>query len=167
MTVHEILLRQSWQDVKQAILKLYPRQRRNLKHRRGYCAVFRKVQNIQPADTGYLLRIEDISDEENSLYYDVYYLNGIDHNDHYSLAGDVWANIMGLTVSESLVQQFGEPAIVVHCLYEMTFYGFTEEKIRRDALISEKEGHRFITRLHNKHIYSGKRFHKRWDPFKK
>ena len=162
MTVHEILLRQTWSDVKQAFLKLYPHHPGNIKHRKGYSRVFKKVQTLKPIIKEAELVIKDVSSEENPNYFDVYELEKTADGtlQDYSLMGGGWAEIMGITVSESLVQQFGEPAIVAHCLYEMTWCGFTEEKIRRYALISRKELLRSRIKLHDKHIYSGKRFSK-------
>lgn len=162
MIVHEILLRRTWPDVKQAFFKLYPHHPGNIKHRKGYSAVFKKAKTLAPIVAEAALMIKDVSNEEYPNHFDVYQLIKLDDGTlkDYSLMGDSWAAIMGLTVSDNLVQQFGESAIVAHCFYEMTFYGFTEEKIRRDALTSRKERLRSRIKLHDKHIYSGKRFSK-------
>ncbi len=35
-----------------------------------------------------------------------------------------------MTISEDTLRQFSELEIISHCLYEMTFFGFSERKIQ-------------------------------------
>jgi len=40
-----------------------------------------------------------------------------------------WEEWLAITVPQSLIDQMTETEVVAHCVWEITFYGFTQEKI--------------------------------------
>jgi hypothetical protein len=47
-----------------------------------------------------------------------------------SLSFTPWKEWLGMKLSQSTVDNYSDKEIVSHCLWEMTYYGFTEEKIK-------------------------------------
>jgi len=42
-----------------------------------------------------------------------------------------WRQWLGMEISKESLQEFSEQEIIVHCLYEMTFEGFSEDAIEK------------------------------------
>lgn len=73
-------------------------------------------------------------------------------SEHYSLLYVPWPELIGLKVPDLRNSRYGAAGIVAHCLYEMTFDGYSEKKVdwvRWKAAkdhISRKRHHRILKR---------------------
>lgn len=130
MILKEIFERAQWPEVAIAFVSSYPNQRKTL---RGYEDVFELLQKKTPIASDCQLVIESVEDDsESGQYY--YHLFGKKEGDdkNWSLMFCPWSEWVGMEVSEVTLSELSDAQIVAHCLFEMTFFGFTEEGIESE-----------------------------------
>ena len=144
MKLKEIISQSDWQDVAIAIVTEHPCQRKNLK---GFRIVFETLELMEPTESEYQIRIDrapDVLDPEDTFPEEVGIKEGVD--ERWALSFCPWREWLGMEVCQETLERFSPSQIVANCLHEMTFFGFTEEKIKghRDELdnrIKEAEEH--------------------------
>jgi hypothetical protein len=85
----------------------------------------------QAAEGDYELHIErtepaSLSDEP--VYWDVWCTKAGD-SEHYGFDLSPWEEWLAVRVPAALEAAIPAPEIVAHCIWEMTFYGFTQERV--------------------------------------
>ena len=144
MTLNEIISQVDWTEVAIAIVSERPYQRPVLE---GFRKVFESLMTMEPAESEYQIRIDrspDVLDPEDTYPEVVGTKEGVD--ERWALSFCPWAEWLGMEVCAETMEAFTSSQIVANCLHEMTFFGFTEEKIKghRDELddrIREAEEH--------------------------
>jgi hypothetical protein len=133
MILQQVYRATTWQDVKKELLKFY---------RVGigedlddYKKVYEFVCRCEPAknEDQTIIKIDIIKENEEGVikeYYDVYGQKPFD-NDTYALELSLFSEWAGFEIDRDLIKQFSLAEIVVHILWEMTFYGFDEEIIAK------------------------------------
>ncbi len=129
MILKEIFERAQWPEVAIAIVSSYPNQRKSL---RGYEDVFELLQKRTPIASDCQLVIESVEDdsEPGQSYYHLFGKKEGDEK-NWSLMFCPWSEWMGMEVSEVTLSELSDAQIVAHCLFEMTFFGFSEERMER------------------------------------
>lgn len=144
MTLKEIISQAEWPKVAIVIVTNHPCQRKNLE---GYKAVFETLLLMDAARTDYMIVVERTPDmlDPHYRYPDVY---GVKDGDDkkWSLVFTPWAEWLGMEVCGESMMDFSVDQITAYCLHEMTFFGFTEEKVNHqkqelDDSIEEMEEH--------------------------
>ena len=131
MLLIDLIKTNNWFNVSNTLLSLFPSENKNCK---GYEKIFRSLLLLEVKHSNMLLVIENI--EEDSLednFSDVYGLlyDPVEQMQiKYSIELTPWCEWLGITISEDTLRQFSELEIISHCLYEMTFFGFSERKIQ-------------------------------------
>ena len=144
MKLKEIISQVDWTEVAIAIVSERPYQRPVLKRFRK---VFESLMLMEPAESEYQIRIDrspDVLDPEDTYPEVVGTKEGVD--ERWALSFCPWAEWLGMEVCTETMGAFSSSQIVANCLHEMTFFGFTEGKIKghRDELddrIREAEEH--------------------------
>ena len=144
MTLNEIISQVDWNEVAVAIVSERPYQRPVLE---GFKKVFESLLLMEPAGSEYRIRIDrtpDVLDPEDTYPEVVGIKEGVD--ERWALSFCPWTEWLGMEVCQATLEAFSVSQIVANCLHEMTFFGFTEEKIKghRDELddrIREAEEH--------------------------
>ena len=144
MTLNEIISQVDWNEVAIAIVSERPYQRPVLE---GFRKVFESLMTMEPAESEYRIRIDrtpDVLDPEDTFPEVVGIKEGVD--ERWALSFCPWAEWLGMEVCQATLEAFSLSQIVANCLHEMTFFGFTEEKIKgqRDELddrVKEAEEH--------------------------
>lgn len=98
----------------------------------GLIEVFDGLGGVQPAPSDMMLVVRRVADErDGEVYHEVYGINQAVPGDeaHYGLGFMAWAKWLGSPVCRETLDSYLAAEIVLHCLYDMTFYGFTEEDI--------------------------------------
>ncbi|MBI4824937.1 MAG: hypothetical protein HY807_00745 [Nitrospirae bacterium] len=119
----------TFKDVNEALLKLYPDQRKGIK---GYEYVFKTLKNMRHrySKEGMVIDIKKVGRGKNA-YLDV---SGVctekDIRQSYALEYTPWSKWLGYEVDKKVLKKIPKEEIVAHCLWEMTFMGFTQSKIR-------------------------------------
>lgn len=76
----------------------------------------------------FIEQLKDRQDEGENLY-NVYLLDRSD-NKTYSIEAVPWADVLGYTVDKASIAKYGDVKFTALVLYEMTYFGFSEEQIR-------------------------------------
>ncbi|MBC8526518.1 MAG: hypothetical protein H8D22_06605 [Candidatus Cloacimonetes bacterium] len=153
MKFKELIDKYNWDEVHSAFLQLYPDQEKNIE---GYKQVFSELQAIKPVETKMRIAIEDAFDESDKECYT--HVSGKDgtlnkesNPEHfkddklgnqevsYGIEFTDWAKWLAMEIDHESLARYSELDIIGHCLWEMTFYGFTQEKIRKQLAQLEKE----------------------------
>ncbi len=153
MKFKELIDKYNWDEVHSAFLQLYPDQEKNIE---GYKQVFSELQAIKPVETKMRIVIEDGFDEYDREYYT--HVSGKDgtlnkegDSEHFKddelgnqevscgIEFTDWAKWLAMDINHESLIRYSELDIIGHCLLEMTFYGFTQEKIKKQLAQLEKE----------------------------
>lgn len=116
-------------NVKKSLLTLYPDQKRNIT---GYRYVFETLRRMRyrKDKEEITIRIEKVGRGKNR-YFDVSGISAEGDHQSYALEYTSWAKWLGYEVERATLKRMTGEEIVAHCLWEMTFLGFTQNKIRR------------------------------------
>ncbi|WP_075603200.1 DUF6557 family protein [Saccharicrinis aurantiacus] len=128
MKLPELLSEIEWVNVEQRFIELYADQKKSID---GYKEVFNTVKTMPPSDTNMVLKLETIYDKVYDIEYvhvNSYKLGG-DPESTYSLMIRKWNEVLGMKISDKVLQTFTELDVICHVMYEMTFAGFDEKQI--------------------------------------
>ena len=130
MTFKDLVQNNSWSNIQNVFLEVYPEAEDNME---GYKIVFEKLQTMKPEkiDMSIIIKAEIDEDEK---YFDVsgLYKNPKTQEEKYTQGIEFtpWRQWLGMEISLENLNNFSETEIIVHCLYEMTFAGFSETEIQ-------------------------------------
>jgi hypothetical protein len=128
----------SFKSVKESLLRLFPDQKKNIN---GYKDVFETLRRMRPRynEEGMVIDIRRVG-RGKKAYFSV---SGIclekDIQQSYALEYTPWSEWLGYEVAQSVLKKLSKEEIVAHCLWEMTFAGFTQSKIRRKINALKKQ----------------------------
>lgn len=144
MKFGELLKEHSRDDVAHAILRVYPDQDKNIE---GYKHVFDSLKLLTPTQTDMRIVIENIWDPSTKEYYpDVSGKNGTlvgehtpkgeddansDQEQSFGIEFQEWSEWLDMELDANTLENFSEEEIIAHCLWEMTFFGYTQEEIQK------------------------------------
>jgi len=153
MKFKDLIDKYKWDDVYSTFIQLYPDQEKNIE---GYKRVFEELRTLKPVETKMCIVIEDVFDEYDKEYYA--HVSGKDgtlnkksdperfKDDEvgnqevlYAIEFTDWAEWLAMEIEQESLSKYSELDIIGHCLWEMTFYGFTQEKIKKQLAQLEKE----------------------------
>ena len=149
MILKELINQVQWQDVAIAIVSDHPWRRKNLE---GYKIVFETLSLMDSVDSECSIKIELTPDllEPKRVYPEVVGIKeGV--NERWALSFCPWKEWLGMVVCQDTLNIFSDSRIVANCLFDMTFYGFTEETINKEKQKLEdsiKESKEHPERLH-------------------
>lgn len=127
----------AFKKVKGALLKLYPDLKKLIK---GYKYVFNTLKLMRPkySKKGMIIDIEKVGRGKNA-YFSVSGVcteKGIKQS--YAIEYTPWSEWLGCEVDKQVLKKMTKEEIAAHCLWEMTFAGFTQDKIRREINMLRK-----------------------------
>jgi hypothetical protein len=130
-TLRDLVLRVEAADVTEAIGRLYDRRETPwLPH--AVSDVLAELRRLTPDPSGteHQLHVELLppTDIDDQPYWDVCCRKEGDP-ERYGFDLSPWAEWLAIQVPQSLLDKMTAAEIVAHCVWEMTFYGFTQEKI--------------------------------------
>lgn len=153
MKFKDLIDKYKWDDVYSTFMQLYPDQEKNIE---GYKRVFEELRTLKPVETKMCIVIEDVFDEYDKEYYA--HVSGKDgtlnkesdperfKDDEvgnqevlYAIEFTDWAKWLAMEIEQESLSKYSELDIIGHCLWEMTFYGFTQEKMKKQLAQLEKE----------------------------
>ncbi len=149
MKLKEMVDRVNWEDVRVVLLSDYYPDKDKTDSMKQYEAVLYEIRSLKPQDPeGMRLYVETVKDKDDEYIHifgkdgkllkessDFKYM-GIDLNDPaanmeetYALEMEPWEKWLDMNIETTVMSEFSLVEIVAACLYEMTFCGFTQEKI--------------------------------------
>ncbi|RJQ30088.1 MAG: hypothetical protein C4589_03935 [Peptococcaceae bacterium] len=137
MTVGELCKELRWEVVEKAIVALYFDERPALP---AYKEVFTQVREKEPSrdESGMAVHIKFVPESDfNEAHYSVDGKKSGD-DETYALDFSTFAEWAAYPLSEEVLASLPPEEIAAHVLYEMTFYGFSEEAIQQKKRELEK-----------------------------
>lgn len=127
----------NFRNVKKALLRLYPDQKKNIK---GYKYVFQTLRLMKPRynKEGMIIDIRKVGRGRNA-YFSVSGVcreKGIKQS--FGIEYMPWSKWLGCEVDKQILNKMTKDEIVAHCLWEMTFMGFKQNKIRRELNVLKR-----------------------------
>lgn len=145
MKFKELIDKYNWNDVYSTLIQLYPDQEKNIE---GYKQVFEELCTLRPTETKMRIVIEDVFDEYDKEYHA--HVSGKDgtlnkesdpkhfkddeignQEVSYGIEFTDWAEWLSMKIDQESLSKYSELDIIGHCLWEMTFYGFTQKDIKK------------------------------------
>lgn len=130
MTVGELFKELRWEAVEKAIVTLYPDERPALP---AYKEVFTQVREKEPSsdESGMTVHIKFVPESDFSEAH--YSVDGKipGDDDFYALDFSTFAQWAAYLLSEEALTSLPLEEIAAHVLYEMTFYGFSDDVIQQ------------------------------------
>ncbi|MBI5026651.1 MAG: hypothetical protein HZC12_08030 [Nitrospirae bacterium] len=127
-----------FKNVKEALLRLYPDQKKNIK---GYKYVFQTLRLTRPrySKEGMVIDISKLG-RGRKAYFSVSGVcteKGIKQS--YAIEYMPWSEWLGCEVDKQVFKKMPKEEIAAHCLWEITFMGFTQNKIRKGLCVLKKQ----------------------------
>jgi len=134
--LYDLIKSNNWLSVEMTLRRLYPDQKSMTDEIRN---VFEKLKFLEPEESDMTIVLTEYDsdtddDSEIETYVDVSGRKKENDNnsltDSYAIEFVVWKKWLGMDLLTETTNNFNELEIIAHCLYEMTFYGYTEEEIK-------------------------------------
>ena len=136
MTLKQLIQSNQWLNVKTTLFEIFPEEVRSIN---AYETVFENLCSIEPVDSEFEIILENEYDTETGEFD---YVNVFgkstnpeskDYGTRFAIYFDPWAEWLGMSINAETLKTFSELEIVSHCLFEMTFEGFDEVTIKKNA----------------------------------
>ena len=145
MKFAELVCKYDWGEIRPAIVRLYPNDQKNIS---GFKMVFEQLQTLMPAETNMRIILKEVFDEfENERYTCVSGVDGTLKREEnpeifkddkignqevsYGIEFTDWEEWLGMDIDPESTSNYHETDIIAHCLWEMSFYGYTQEAIKK------------------------------------
>lgn len=129
MTFKTLLTKITSEKILKRLLKLYPDQKKNI---RGYENVLKELKGLKEHSEVMRILIEKNYDKYDKKYY--LHVCAIDKNKKtYAIEFEPWENWLGMKIHPTTFKICSQLDIVCHCLWEMTFTGFTNEDVKKEG----------------------------------
>lgn len=157
MKLAELVCKYDWGEIRPAIVRLYPNDQKNIS---GFKMVFEQLQTLMPAETNMRIILKEVFDEfENERYTCVSGVDGTLKREEnpeifkddkignqevsYGIEFTDWEEWLGMDIDPESTSNYHETDIIAHCLWEMSFYGYTQEAIKKtiDTINIESRKH--------------------------
>jgi hypothetical protein len=133
MILKDLILKYKWKEVEEEFIRLYPEEIKNII---GYKNVFKSLKRRKPKESDMEIYINFIDGKEfdEEQWYDVFGKDGqIDTHTQqeasFALEFSPFNSWIGYKISDKLKKEMSEINIICHCLWEMTFNGFTTKQL--------------------------------------
>lgn len=140
MKLADLIQKHTWSEVRPVLLREYPDQATSLE---VYEHVYQTLQTITSVlgKPELQLVFDDIADNKFGDYIDVSGHTNSDTEDKYAIEFVPWAERLGMGIATETQSKYSELEILAHCLWEMTYVGYSEEAIKNqiDEIMQAKE----------------------------
>jgi len=125
MTFGDLIFKLNPEQVIKRLVELYPGQRSE-----HYLQVLEELKTTKPKKTRFTILIMEYGDVRDKR--DYISISGITKTDekHWALDFIDWAEWLSMPIAKKSIEYFSLIDILCHCLWEMTFFGFTSEKVK-------------------------------------
>ncbi len=134
MKLKEIVATSNWETVRKVFLRNYPSQKKSI---RGYEFVYKKLRSKSPTISSMLLDCNKSGPvlKGDDQFHDIHGIDGTKREDgeleKFSLSLTPWSQWLGSSLSKNILNNYTKEEIISHCLFDMTFHGFSEADIKK------------------------------------
>ena len=125
MKFKDLVLNSDWQKIEKILLTLDD----NKDNMEGYKKVFEELIKLKPKRSDCVLTIKHVKNDEED-YEDVFGISKKD-NQNYALEFTPWQEWLDMELDQKTLKEYSKPSIIANCIYEMTFFGFDQKKIKK------------------------------------
>jgi len=126
MNLKELISKYNYEIIITRLIQLYPEQRR-----KGYRKALKELSNLEVKSSKMKLNVYKYFDKDDKRYY--IYVDGKDeNNDVWAIEFTDWNEWLGMKIEAKSMQEFTLLDIVCHALWEMTFCGYSQKKIKEE-----------------------------------
>ncbi|MEW6599821.1 MAG: DUF6557 family protein [Nitrospirota bacterium] len=119
----------AFKDIKEALLRLYPDQKQIINR---YKNVFQTLKPMRSRHNkeGMVIDIKKAGRGKNAYFCVSGVCTEKGTKQSYAIEYSPWSKWLGYEVDNKVLKKMTKEEIVAHCLWEMTFMGFTQSRIR-------------------------------------
>ena len=121
MLFGELIKTQSWLSVEATLMLYFPDYQSSMT---GFRRAFQKLQTIEPQPNPCKLKIKHTKESGVEI-------TAVNKRQACSVTVMPWADVLGMLVDKTAFTSFSHPEIVAFVLWEITYYGFDEETIKK------------------------------------
>lgn len=132
MKLVDIIFKYDWDLLYKYFNKYYPFEK--IEHYKDFLESLKK---LTPIESEFKISINHIIEDHmfSEGIDDWYSVHGISKNTNseietYALEYSTFEEWLGMEIDEDTLNRYPKPFIIIHCLWEMTFCGFTNEQIQ-------------------------------------
>lgn len=127
MNLKQLLLKYKIKDIIARLIVLYPTQKKNKK---GHIKALEELYKLNPTKSNVKIHVYKYYDNSDKRYYN--YVSGIDNAGKlWALAYTEWNEWLAMKIDRRSLKEFNNIDIVCHCLWEMTFNGYSNKAIKK------------------------------------
>lgn len=134
MNLHDLIHKYIFAEVDRVLCELYPDIGSDPIIIFDYAEVYNELLALEPVGNATVIVIEEVEDEvaDDGVYTDVFGIIDTveDFDTRYALDFTPWQEWLGMDIAAETLSAYTETEIIAHCLWEMTFMGFTQEIIQ-------------------------------------
>lgn len=147
MILKDLISNFSFEEVWKRLVELYPDQEKNLE---GYKNSYSILKGLKPSSNKEKVSIDIMFvDNDGDQYHDI---SGTKPDDplSYALEFSGWDEWLSFSITKETIEKYPEVDILAHCLWELTFLGYSPEEI-------EEENMKLITNIEKAKDYVDKK----------
>jgi len=126
MKIIDLILKNSFNKVIKTLLFLYPDEIINIK---GYRKIYKRMKFMKFKNSKGNIHI-DYDEEMN--FHNIYFIQK-ENNSKYSLTFIPQKILVNMNISNKTLLKYSEAEIISHFLYKITWWGFDERKVLKEA----------------------------------
>ena len=158
MTLRDLIQTHTWLEAEPVLLRLYPDQASSIE---AYEQVFNDLKAIAPVASDMRIVLSERQELDGQPYTEISGMNGTlkrdaapeyfgdvpggDEEESFALEFTDWSPWLSMQIDIATLNAYAAEAILAHCLWEMTFLGYSREEIaeareRLKAQVEEVRG---------------------------
>ena len=133
MKLSDLIHQNNWLSIEMTFRKLFQSNEDDIN---AHKEAFGKLLLLPVESSDIQIEIRHIKDDEEE-YFEVCGIekikdNGEEKTENLAIEFTPWSEWLGMQISKVTEKNYNELEIISHCLYEMTYAGFTEEEIQNE-----------------------------------
>ncbi|NHK30025.1 MAG: hypothetical protein FK730_01650 [Asgard group archaeon] len=130
MILKELVKKFDWNSLEKRMEELYPRMKENLSKFENVLDTLKKMDAQKPEENITII-IEDFSKEREGEEITWFEVTGFDPENeyYYGISMMPWEKWLGMEINPDSIKNYSLEDLLVHILWEITYYGFTQEEI--------------------------------------
>ena len=137
MKLHELLAQYTWEEVCSTLKTLHNPARINETSYKKAVSILKRTQWVESEFRITVHEMKDDGEEpminDDGCRWDIYDVSGIRDNDNdaYSLVCTPWRECLGMEIEAETLQNIPPLIILAECVYEITWFGYSERQRNR------------------------------------
>jgi hypothetical protein len=130
MILKELVKKFEWNSLEKRMEEYYPNMKDNLNKFENVLKTLRKLEAQKPEENITII-VEDFSKKREGEEITWFEVTGFDPENeyYYGISMMPWEKWLGMEINPDSIKNYSLEDLLVHILWEMTYYGFTQEEI--------------------------------------